>query len=74
MMSQLQRGRTILFIDEATGDCREQPAALVPPAIAVVNGIPVARIVTLTLGDDREILSYSAEGELLHVTRMIKRS
>jgi hypothetical protein len=57
--------RTVVFVNEIAGTTEEKDAATVPPKIAWVDGIPVAKVVMRARGDEREVLSYSADGTLL---------
>jgi hypothetical protein len=55
----------VLFVNEIAGSTEEKDAATVPPKLAWVDGIPVAKVVMRARGDEREVLSYSADGTLL---------
>lgn len=59
--------RTIEFVDP-DGGVQALPAAAVPPEIAAVDGVPVARVVARMRGDEREIQSFAADGRLLATT------
>lgn len=58
---------TIEFVNP-DGSSTSLPAAAVPPEIAVVDGVPVARVVARMRGDEREIQSFAADGRLLATT------
>ena len=63
---------TIEFVDGATGEVtRTERAEDVPDVIAFAAGVPVTRIVVVTLGDRREIRSYGEDGEFLTATYQI---
>lgn len=59
--------RTIEFVDP-DGGVLTFPAGAVPPEIAVVEGVPVTRVVARMRGDEREIQSFAADGRLLSTT------
>jgi hypothetical protein len=59
---------TVVFVNEITGTTDTKDAASVPRKVAFVDGIPVAKVVLRARGEEREMLSYSADGTLLSST------
>src|SRR5262249_25126287 len=63
-----------LFIDAVKGTQIARPVSDVPRIIAFVDDRPVVRIVIVATEDDgRRVSSYGTEGQLLQVTRMVRR-
>ena len=60
--------RTVVFVNEITGTTETKDAAAVPQKVAFVDGFPVAKVVLRARGEEREMLSYSADGTLLSST------
>ena len=65
-----QPKHTIVFVNEIANTTETKDGASVPQKIAWVDGIAVAKVVMRARGEDREILSYSADGTLLASTVM----
>ncbi len=59
---------TVVFVNEIAGTTEAKDAATVPQKVAWVDGIPVAKVVLRARGEEREMLSYSADGTLLSST------